>query len=103
MLPRLPPNASARRITTWKKNEKVKQCHQKLFETNEDGHVWASLIACETFPLSSVSILSNHHLAFMIAGTDIYLNPQSRGIQCTEKEMKKRIEFYLVCKNSDDL
>jgi len=75
-LPKLPPNASAHRITTWKKNEKVKQCHQKLFETNEDGHVWASLIACETFPLSSVSILSNHHLAFTIAGTDIYLNPK---------------------------
>ena len=102
-LPRLPPNASAHRIMTWKNNEKVKQCHQKLFESNEDGHVWALLIACETFPLSSVPILSNHHLVFTIAGTDIYLNPKSRGIQCTEKEIKKRIEFYLVCKNSNDL
>jgi len=100
---RLPPNTSARKITTWKKNEKVKQCHQKLFEPNEDGHVWASLIARETFPVSSVPILTNHHLAFTIASTDIYLNSNSRGIQCTEKEMKKRIEFYLVCKNSNDL
>ena len=102
-LPQLPPNASARTIMMWKKNEKVKQCHQKLFEPNEDGYVWASLIARETFSLSSVPILSNHHLVFTIAGTDIYLNPKSWGIQCTEKEMKKRIEFYLVCKNSNDL
>src|SRR4051812_18676903 len=73
-LPQLLPNASAHRITMWKKNKKVKQCHQNLFEPNKDGHVWASLIACKTFPVSSVPILSNYHLAFTIAGTDIYLN-----------------------------
>ena len=87
-------------IINWKKTLKVEKCYKLLFEQNDDGDYWSSLIACEVFTINSAKVLTNHHLAFTLAVCDIILNPMSKGTQCTEKEMKKWIEYYLVCFNN---
>ena len=99
-LPKLATNTTTKAITIWKKNLKVKQCHRLLFELNDNGDYWSFLIAREAFIVNSAEVLTNHHLAFTLAVCDIILNSISKGTQCTEKEMKKRIEYYLVCFNN---
>lgn len=95
-LPRLGSQADHRKISKWKQNPKVKACHKLLFELNPDGNFWVSEIARVAFPETSVPTMNNHYLSFTLSVCDIFLNPKSKGVVCTEKEMKKRLEFYQV-------
>ncbi|CAG8853005.1 25243_t:CDS:1, partial [Gigaspora margarita] len=80
----------------WKKSEQVAQCFRTLFEYNENGILWITIIARSVFSIAAVPILTNHHCAFTLAVCDIILNSRSQTIVCTEKRMKCRMEQYLV-------
>src|SRR5260363_302447 len=95
-LPPLNNNATATEIVKWKENQQVAQCFHALFEYNDNGVLWITIIARSAFSMAAVPILTNHHCAFTLAVCDIMLNPRSRTIVCTEKRMKHRMEQYLV-------
>ncbi|RIB04329.1 hypothetical protein C2G38_2254432 [Gigaspora rosea] len=80
----------------WKESEQVAQCFHTLFEYNNNGVLWITIIAKSAFSIATVPILTNHHCAFTLAVYDIILNPRSRTIVCTEKRMKCRMEQYLT-------
>jgi hypothetical protein len=58
---------------------------QLLFQENSEGVYWVSLIAQAAFSEGTVPTLSNAYCAFTLAVCDIFLNPRSRGIICSEK------------------
>lgn len=97
-LPILKSNAGPAAIVDWKNSEEVKECYHLLFRENGEGVFWVSSIAREAFSEAAVPTLSNVHCAFTLAVCDIFLNPRSKGIVCSEKRMKRRIESYLVSK-----
>ena len=100
-LPPLKSNAAAD-IVSWKESPQVKSCFRALFEQNDEGVLWISLIARTAVSTVAVPVMTDHHCAFTLAVCDILLNPRSRNIICTEKRMKRRMEQYLVstCKIS---
>ena len=67
-----------------------------LFEKNNDNVYWISVIARVIFNEAMVPNLSHAHCAFTMAVCDIFLNPASKAIVCTEKRMKRRMECYIV-------
>ena len=97
-LPILKANAGPTTIVAWKKLERVNECYRLLFQENHEGVYWVSLISREAFSEVAVPTLSNIHCAFTLAVCDIFLNPRSKGIVCTEKRMKRRIENYIISK-----
>jgi hypothetical protein len=95
-LPRIKSNASAADIVEWKKNLNVINCFSSLFEINNNGLYWMTAIARSAFSESAVPTLSHTHCAFALAVCNIYLNPRSKGIVCDEKQMKLRMDKYIV-------
>ena len=95
-LPPLKKNAVPADIVSWKQSEEVLDCYRALFEMNEEGVFWVSIIARAAFSMVAVPILSNEHCAFTLAVCDILLNPKSRSVTCSEKRLMRRIERYLV-------
>src|SRR5260363_168415 len=95
-LPSLKSNAKASIIVKWKENPKIGEYHRLLFETNSENVFWIFAIARAAFSESTVPTLTSEHCAFSLAVCDIFLNPKSKSITCNEKNMKHRIEKYLV-------
>ena len=95
-LPPLPSNANPQSIIEWKQDAKVNQCYKDLFLADSDGIYWSTKIARGAFNEISVLNLSNYHIAFTLSVCDIFLNPSSSGIHCYEKQVKRRMEHYLV-------
>ena len=95
-LPSLKSNAKASIIVKWKENPKIGECHRLLFETNSENVFWISVIARAAFSEITVSTLTSEHCAFSLVVYDIFLNLKSKNITCDEKNMKPRIEKYLV-------
>jgi hypothetical protein len=95
-LPSLKSSAKAPIIVKWKENPKIAVCHRLLFETNSENVFWISAIARAAFSEVTVPTLTSEHCAFALAVCDIFLNPKSKSITCDEKNMKIRIEKYLV-------
>jgi hypothetical protein len=95
-LPQIKRFATAADIVEWKKNINVINCFSSLFEINNDGLYWVMAIARSAFSESAVPTLSHAHCAFTLAVCDIYLNPRSVGIVCDEKQMKLRMDKYIV-------
>jgi hypothetical protein len=96
---RLPPlrsNALLADVITWKQAQKTIACFDALFEKNDDDRYWIVVIARTAFNEAMVPTLSHAHCAFALAVCDILLNPASKGIICTEKRMKCRMEHYIV-------
>ena len=79
-----------------KKNINIINCFLSLFEINNDGLYWVMAIARSAFSESAVLTLSRAHCAFTLAVCDIYLNPHSVRIVCNEKQMKLRMDKYIV-------
>ena len=92
----LKSNAKASIIVKWKENPKIGECHRLLFETNSENVFWISAIARAAFSESTVLTLTSEYCAFSLVVCDIFLNPKSKSITCDEKNMKHRIEKYLV-------
>jgi hypothetical protein len=95
-LPTLRSNTDAATIVAWKSTKQVNDCFCLLYELNHEGVFWVSIIARVAFTEVAAPTLSHEHCAFTLAVCDIFLNPRSKGIICTEKRMKYRIERYLV-------
>jgi len=95
-LPLLRSNTSLANIVEWKKKPEVNDCFGNLFNKNNDDIYWIMVIARTTFNEAIVPNLTHAHCAFTLAVYDIFLNPASKSIVCTEKRMKKRIECYIV-------
>ncbi|RIB22670.1 hypothetical protein C2G38_2243161 [Gigaspora rosea] len=93
---KLQNNATATEIVKWKESEQVAQCFRTLFEYNDNGVLWITIIARSAFSIAAVPILTNHHCAFTLVVCDIILNPRSRTIVYTEKRMKYCLEQYLT-------
>ena len=95
-LPPLKSNTKAPDIVKWKESPNVSDCHRLLFEVNNDGVFWITAIARAAFSEVAVHTLTSKHCTFALAVCDIFLNPRSKSIVCDEKNMKRRIEKYLV-------
>ena len=95
-LPNLSHNASAQAIIEWKQNPLVAQCYQELFVPDEDGIFISTRIARNAFNETGVPELTNDHLALCLTVCDIVLNPDSSGIVCSDREVRKRMKHYLV-------
>ena len=95
-LPPLKSNAAAADIVRWKESPQVSDCYRALFQQNNNGIYWVSVITRTAFSTAAVPILTNEHSAFALSVCDILLNPRSRNILCMEKRMKRRIEQFLV-------
>jgi len=95
-LPLLRSNALLADIVLWKNLAQVSACFGALFEKNNDDVYWVMVIARTAFNEATVPNLTHAHCAFTMAVCDIFLNPASKAIVCTEKRMKRRMECYIV-------
>lgn len=95
-LPVLRANSSAADIISWKQAKETIDCFDALFEKNSDGIFWVKAIARTAFTDAAVPNLTTTHYAFTLVVCDIFLNPNSKGIICTEKRMKRRMARYTV-------
>jgi len=95
-LPLLRSNALLADIVLWKNSAQVSACFDALFEKNNDDVYWVMVIARTAFNEATVPNLTHAHCAFTMAVCDIFLNPASKAIVCTEKRMKRRMECYIV-------
>ena len=95
-LPLLRSNALLADIVLWKNSAQVSACFGALFEKNNDDVYWVMVIARTAFNEATVPNLTHAHCAFTMAVCDIFLNPASKAIVCTEKRMKRRMECYIV-------
>src|SRR6185369_1483890 len=95
-LPVLRANSSTSDIIAWKQSTETIACFDALFEKNVEGYFWVTAIARTAFSDAAVPMLTNAHCAFTLAVCDIFLNPASKGIVCTEKRMKRRMTRYIV-------
>ena len=87
-------NAAAN-IVSWKESPQVKRYFCALFEQNNEGVLWISLIARIAFSTVAVPVMADYYCAFTLAVCNILLNLWSQNI-CTKKYMKRRMEQYLV-------
>ncbi|CAG8773615.1 10871_t:CDS:2, partial [Ambispora leptoticha] len=73
----------------------VNTCYHALFEQNEDGVFWVSVIARTAFSTIAIPTIMSEYCAFTLAVCDILLNPCSQNILCKESRMRYRINQYL--------
>ncbi|RIB07696.1 hypothetical protein C2G38_2213671 [Gigaspora rosea] len=87
----LPIDFTVLGVLSWKESPQAKRYFHALFEQNDEGVFWISLIARTAFSTVAVPVMTDHHCAFTLAVCDILLNPRSQNIVCTEKRMKRRM------------
>src|SRR5256886_10870204 len=95
-LPLLRSNALLADIMLWKNLAQVSACFGALFEKNNDDVYWVMVIVRTAFNEATVPNLTHAHSVFTMAVCDIFLNPTSKTIVCTEKRLKRRMECYIV-------
>ena len=94
-LPSINTNASPKDIINWKEKPEVAECFKNLFEkvTKEEE---APLLL--TYIISTVldDDYSNIEMAYVVVVCISLLNPNCRKIKLSSKEMKHKVNVYLV-------
>ncbi|CAG8807344.1 25285_t:CDS:2, partial [Racocetra persica] len=102
-LPLLKSNTKASAIVKWKKNLKINNCHCLLFEQNDDGVFWISIIARFAFLEVIVPNLTNEHCAFALTNDFNNDRPSYNSPEMIMDEAEGSSRALLLQEDMDEL
>jgi hypothetical protein len=91
-LEKIDNNTSSRHIVEWKSSEKTRKAYDELFNNDK----LLAKIGYQVFKQYRDKPLPPMHCAFILAISDILLNPLNSGIKCKDKSVARRVHTFMV-------
>ena len=96
-LSRVDNNTASIHLAEWKQSEKTRNAYDELFNNNQ----LLSDIGYVVFKKYKGKMLPKMHCAFVLAISDILLNPLNPNIKCKDKSVARRVHAFLVILSSN--
>ena len=92
-LPRIDFQSSPAEINSWKSDQRVKVAYRRLFENISEDRTYMQSILERVWRSKKIS---NMYIAWGVAITQLFLNPDIKGIVISENLLKKQIKINFV-------
>ena len=95
-LPTINTNASPSEIAKWKRKPEVSACFKRLFEKMDENERSPTILALIIERVLGKNF-TNVEAAFVVVVGISILDPKYSKLKLSEKSMKERVKYYLVC------